>query len=104
MTQDRTFWTTPAIEAYLSGANATDMIILDLYSDVAPVWSRTDSYFGKAWIWCMLHNFGGACCANSVVCISQHCCSVHQAKEECTVTSTGTLHGQLRRAAPTTVQ
>jgi len=35
------------------------MMILDLDSNAAPVWSRTHSYFGKPFIWCTLHNFGG---------------------------------------------
>ena len=35
------------------------MIILDLNSEVSPIWSRTDSYFGKPFVWCLLHNYGG---------------------------------------------
>ena len=35
------------------------MIILDLNSEEGPVWSKTSSYFGKPFIWCMLHNYGG---------------------------------------------
>ena len=35
------------------------MIILDLNSEQSPIWSRTDSYFGKPFIWCLLHNYGG---------------------------------------------
>ena len=35
------------------------MIILDLNSEVSPVWTHTQSYFGKPFIWCLLHNFGG---------------------------------------------
>jgi alpha-N-acetylglucosaminidase len=35
------------------------MIILDLDSLRAPQWSRLNSYYGKPWIWCLLHNFGG---------------------------------------------
>mmetsp|Transcript_14706 Transcript_14706/g.25215 ORF Transcript_14706/g.25215 Transcript_14706/m.25215 type:complete len:686 (+) Transcript_14706:2-2059(+) len=53
------FWTQPAIEAYLSGVPNHGMLILDLFSDLEPVWSKTKSYYGKAFIWCMLHNFGG---------------------------------------------
>ena len=53
------FWTNDRIKAYLSGVPNDKMIILDLFTDRAPVWNRTSSYFGKPWIWCMLHNFGG---------------------------------------------
>jgi hypothetical protein len=33
-------------QAYLSGVDDDDMLILDLYADVDPIWSKTDSYFG----------------------------------------------------------
>ena len=35
------------------------MLILDLYSEAQPQWNRTNSYFGKPWIWCELHDYGG---------------------------------------------
>ena len=35
------------------------MIILDLNSEANPVWTYTHSYFGKPFIWCLLHNYGG---------------------------------------------
>lgn len=54
------FWTNQRVEAYLSGVeNNEDMLILDLSSDSAPQWIRTNSYFGKPWIWCELHGYGG---------------------------------------------
>jgi hypothetical protein len=33
----------------------SEMIVLDLFSEVAPQWNRTQSYYGKRWIWCLLH-------------------------------------------------
>lgn len=54
------FWTNERIEAYLGGVQGNDsMIILDLYSEAQPQWNRTQSYFGKQWIWCELHDYGG---------------------------------------------
>lgn len=54
------FWTNERIEAYLSGVqNNNDMIILDFYAESGPQWQRTNSFFGKPWIWCMLHAYGG---------------------------------------------
>ena len=53
------FWTDARVEAYLSGVSDSDMIILDLFSESQPQWQRLDSYFGKPWIWCQLHDFGG---------------------------------------------
>ncbi|KAK5135978.1 hypothetical protein LTR08_004232 [Meristemomyces frigidus] len=54
-----TFWTNERIEAYLGGVDDADMIILDLFSESQPQWQRTNNYYGKPWIWCELHNYGG---------------------------------------------
>lgn len=56
---DPGFWSQQAIRAYLSGAPDNNTLILDLWSEAVPVWSKTQSYYGKPFIWCMLHNFGG---------------------------------------------
>ncbi|MGZ3837466.1 MAG: alpha-N-acetylglucosaminidase [Flavisolibacter sp.] len=53
------FWKTPQIQALLKAVPNDKMIILDLWSEKNPVWNRTEAYYGKPWIWCMLHNFGG---------------------------------------------
>ncbi|KAH9830950.1 alpha-N-acetylglucosaminidase [Rhodofomes roseus] len=58
--EQEAFWTTDRISAYLGGVPGDDsMIILDLISDVFPQWQRTESYYGKQWVWCELHDFGG---------------------------------------------
>lgn len=55
-----TYWTNERVEAYLSGVEVNnDMLILDLFSESQPEWQRTNSFFGKPWIWCQLHNYGG---------------------------------------------
>ncbi|KAG1727774.1 glycoside hydrolase family 89 protein [Suillus paluster] len=57
---DETFWTTERVQAYLSGIPGNNsMIILDLYSEAQPQWERLSSYYGKQWVWCELHDFGG---------------------------------------------
>eukprot|EP00696_Hemimastix_kukwesjijk_P006724 gnl/Hemi2/18533_TR6129_c0_g2_i1.p1 gnl/Hemi2/18533_TR6129_c0_g2~~gnl/Hemi2/18533_TR6129_c0_g2_i1.p1 ORF type:complete len:393 (-),score=131.84 gnl/Hemi2/18533_TR6129_c0_g2_i1:98-1276(-) len=56
---DTSFWQPAQIQALLGPVPNAAMIILDLWSENFPVWSRTDSYYGKPFIWCMLHNFGG---------------------------------------------
>jgi alpha-N-acetylglucosaminidase len=56
---DRTFWHNEQIEALLSGVPNDKMIILDLFTENYPVWDKSEAYFGKNWIWCLLHNFGG---------------------------------------------
>jgi len=55
---DRDFWQDKEIKALLNGIPNDKMIILDLWSERFPVWSRTEAYYGKPWIWNMLHNFG----------------------------------------------
>lgn len=53
------FWHNDRIEAYLGGVPNSDMLLLDLASESNPQWQRTNSYFGKPWIWCELHDYGG---------------------------------------------
>jgi alpha-N-acetylglucosaminidase len=53
------FWKPKQIQALLNAVPNDHMIILDLYSESFPVWNRTSAYYGKPWIWNMLHNFGG---------------------------------------------
>lgn len=53
------FWKAPQIKALLGAVPDDRMVVLDLWSEMRPVWNRTEAYYGKPWIWCMLHNFGG---------------------------------------------
>jgi len=49
------FWTNDRIEAYLGGVeDNNDMLIIDLFSESQPQWQRTNSYFGKPWLWCQV--------------------------------------------------
>jgi alpha-N-acetylglucosaminidase len=56
---DRKFWREKQTEALLNAVPNNKMIILDLATEIEPVWKRTDAFYGKPWIWNMLHNFGG---------------------------------------------
>ncbi|XP_065206466.1 alpha-N-acetylglucosaminidase [Planococcus citri] len=56
---NETYWTRERAQNYLSGVPNDRMIVLDLQSETAPQYLRLNSYFGKPFIWCMLHNFGG---------------------------------------------
>lgn len=56
---DRKFWHAPQIKALLDAVPNEHMIILDLATEIEPVWKRTEAFYGKPWIWNMLHNFGG---------------------------------------------
>ncbi|KAI1320228.1 tim-barrel domain-containing protein [Xylariaceae sp. FL0255] len=54
------FWTNEKVEAFLGGVTVdSDMLILDLFSESQPQWQRTSSFYGKPWIWCELHGYGG---------------------------------------------
>lgn len=53
------FWKPQQIKALLNAIPDDHMIMLDLYSESHPLWKKTDAYYGKPWIWNMLHNFGG---------------------------------------------
>lgn len=56
---DRKFWKEPQIEALLKAVPDDKMIILDLATEIEPVWKKTQAFYGKPWIWNMLNNFGG---------------------------------------------
>ena len=56
---DRKFWKEPQTEALLKAVPNDKMILLDLATEIEPVWKRTQAFYGKPWIWNMLHNFGG---------------------------------------------
>ena len=56
---DRKFWKEPQTEALLKAVPNDKMILLDLATEIEPVWKRTSAFYGKPWIWNMLHNFGG---------------------------------------------
>ncbi|KAI1176547.1 glycoside hydrolase family 89 protein [Nemania sp. FL0916] len=54
------FWTNDRIQSFLGGVTVnSDMLILDLFSESQPQWQRTNSFYGKPWVWCQLHDYGG---------------------------------------------
>lgn len=56
---DSAYWRPRQMQALLNAVPDDHMIILDLYSESFPLWKKTNAYYGKPWIWNMLHNFGG---------------------------------------------
>ncbi|KAL7802663.1 glycoside hydrolase family 89 protein [Trichoderma afarasin] len=57
---DSAFWSNDRIESFLGGIPVnSDMLLLDLFAESAPQWLRTNSFYGKPWIWCELHDYGG---------------------------------------------
>jgi alpha-N-acetylglucosaminidase len=56
------FWTPPRFKAFLDAAPNERMVVLDLFCESKPMWSRTDAFCGKPWLWCNVQNFGGTVC------------------------------------------
>ncbi len=54
----KSFWTQPRIEAFLAPVPNTQMIVLDLFCESTPMWSQTNAFCGKPWVWCNVQNFG----------------------------------------------
>jgi len=56
---NQTFWGADQVKALVTSVPQGRMIILDLASELMPLYSLYDSYYGQPFIWCMIHNFGG---------------------------------------------
>ncbi|KAG0253365.1 hypothetical protein BG011_006404 [Mortierella polycephala] len=56
-------WKPAETKAFFDGIRETndgrDAFVIDLYSEVIPLWNSTEGYFGIDWGWSMLNNFGG---------------------------------------------
>lgn len=53
------FWKPPQGRALLGAVPDDRLIALDLFCESGPVWSATEAFYGKPWIWCIIQNFGG---------------------------------------------
>lgn len=53
------FWSDRAIHSFLTAVPIGRLLVLDLQSEQFPQYTRTGSYAGQPFIWCMLSNFGG---------------------------------------------
>ena len=56
---DQVFWNTTTVGAYLGGVGDDELLILDLSSEDQLYADQFENYFGKAWIWNVIHNSGG---------------------------------------------
>ncbi len=52
------FWTEPRARAFLDAVPDDRLLLLDLYCEINPAWSKTDAFYGKPWLWCVVQNFG----------------------------------------------
>jgi alpha-N-acetylglucosaminidase len=53
------FWDPESTAALLSKVPNDRMVILDLACDFGPTWPRQQAFFGKQWIYSVIHDFGG---------------------------------------------
>lgn len=56
---DRKFWDKPAVKAFLKDVPDNRMIIIDLANESFQGWKELDGFFGKEWIYSIIHDFGG---------------------------------------------
>lgn len=54
-----TFWKTAQVKGLVTAVPLGKLVILDLFSEITPAYSKFEGYYGQPFIWCMLHNFGG---------------------------------------------
>jgi alpha-N-acetylglucosaminidase len=52
------FWKPPQNRAFLTSVPDDRLILLDLFCDASPTWNRTEAFFGKPWVFCVLQTFG----------------------------------------------
>lgn len=53
------FWTDTLMRSFITAVPRGRMLVLDLQAECSPQYSRTESFYGQPFLWCMLHNFGG---------------------------------------------
>ena len=56
---DRSFWDRASARALLSRVPDDRMIILDLANELFHGWKEQGAFYGKQWIYSLIHNFGG---------------------------------------------
>lgn len=53
------FWSPARIDAFLGGVPTDRVLLLDLWAEHAPMWRSSNGAWGRPWLWCAGHNFGG---------------------------------------------
>ena len=56
---DQRFWDRPSVQALLRDVPDDRVLILDLANEIFPGWKKHDGFYGKQWIYSVIHNFGG---------------------------------------------
>ncbi|MEU3019022.1 alpha-N-acetylglucosaminidase TIM-barrel domain-containing protein [Nocardiopsis sp. NPDC007018] len=55
----RDFWSDSRVHAFLDAIPDERLLVLDLWAEEDPQWSRLGAFGTKEWVWCALLNFGG---------------------------------------------
>ena len=55
----RHFWDKASAQALLKNVPDDRMIVIDLANEQYPGWANHDAFYGKQWIYSIVHNFGG---------------------------------------------
>ena len=53
------FWKRPQGKAFLGAVPNDRMVLLDLACENVPVWSKTEAFYGKPWVWAVVQDYGG---------------------------------------------
>lgn len=57
---NRNFWTNENVKSFLSKVPNDKMIIIDLANESFHGWEMIDGFYGKPWIYSIIHNYGGS--------------------------------------------
>jgi alpha-N-acetylglucosaminidase len=52
------FWKQDRIKVFLDAVPTDRMLVLDLFCESNPVWTKTQGFYGKPWVWSFVYNFG----------------------------------------------
>jgi len=52
------FWTEERARAFFDAVPDDRMVVLDLFCESSPAWTKTRAFYGKPWLWCIVQNFG----------------------------------------------
>ncbi|WP_430972149.1 alpha-N-acetylglucosaminidase TIM-barrel domain-containing protein [Sunxiuqinia rutila] len=56
---DKDFWTEDRMEAFFIRIPNDKMMVLDLFAESQPQFSRTNNFYGKSWMYSVIPNWGG---------------------------------------------
>ena len=52
------FWKPPQSRALLTSVPDDRLLVLDLMCESDPAWKKTEAFYGKPWVFCIIQTFG----------------------------------------------